>query len=68
MRSYGLEIDRPIIPTSIELSEDENVLANPQSHAVKVVLKRLEVPEGEEAEEVVHAKYVLGADGAATYL
>lgn len=64
MRNLGLEIDRPIEPTSIELNEDEAVLADPHSHAVKVVLKHLEVSEGEPEEEVVHAKYVLGADGA----
>ena len=63
MRNFGLEIDRPVQPSAIELSEDEAVLADPQSYAVKVILKHADVAEGEEEEEIVHAKYVLGADG-----
>lgn len=63
MRSAGVDVDRPIQPVSIELSEDEDTLVDPQSYSVKVILKHLDVVEGEQDEEIVHAKYVLGADG-----
>lgn len=36
MRSMGLEIDRPIVPTTLEISTDEAELLDPQSHSVKV--------------------------------
>ncbi len=36
LASMGVTVDRPIEPTSIELSTDEGVLRNPHSHAVKV--------------------------------
>ena len=37
MRPLGLEIDRPTIPTAIELSEDEAELKDPQAYPVKVL-------------------------------
>ena len=37
MRPVGLEIDRPTIPTAIELSEDEAELKDPQAYPVKVL-------------------------------
>jgi len=36
MKSAGLVVDRPMAPTSIELSKDENVLKDPTAHAVRV--------------------------------
>ena len=59
----GLQVERPIVPSSIELSSDEAELKDPTSHPVKVVLKYLDAPEGGVDTEVVRAKYVLGADG-----
>ena len=41
MRSYGLEIDRPIEPTEIVLDEREEVLASLDSYPVKVRLIQL---------------------------
>lgn len=60
MASFNVEVERPIVPTSIELSTDEAELKDPTSHPVKVTLKRLD---GDEDTEVVHAKFVVGADG-----
>ena len=68
MRNYGLEIDRPIEPMSLEISEDEKELQSQDSHPVKVTLKHLEPEAGEPEEEIVHAKYVLGADGAHSWV
>lgn len=64
MKELGVEVQRSRLPTSIELSKDENELRDPASHPVRVVLQRLDLPEGESQEEIVHAKFVLGADGA----
>lgn len=38
MASSGLKVDRPIIPTSIQLSKDPQELADPQSHPVQVCM------------------------------
>ncbi|KAI0664328.1 FAD binding domain-containing protein [Cubamyces menziesii] len=57
MRPVGLEIDRPTIPTAIELSEDEAELKDPQAYPVKVVLQHLDRNDT----EVVRAKFILGA-------
>ena len=64
MRERGLEVDRPIVPTEIKLNDDPKALADPQSHPVKITLKHLE----DESTEIVHAKYVLGADGAHSWV
>lgn len=36
MRSMGLEVDRPAIPTSLEISTNEKELLDPQAYPVKV--------------------------------
>lgn len=68
MRKEGLEVERPKIPTSLEISTDEAVLSDPQAYAVKVVLKSLDVADGANDTEIVHAKYVLGSDGAHSWV
>ncbi|KAK7681578.1 hypothetical protein QCA50_015311 [Cerrena zonata] len=67
MREMGLEVDRPIVPTALRLSTDEEVLKDPNSYAVTTTLRHLDV-EGEGETEVVHAKYVVGADGAHSWV
>ncbi|KAG2137579.1 FAD binding domain-containing protein [Suillus bovinus] len=68
MRALGVEVEWSTIPTSIEISKDENELMDPASHPVRVVLQRLDVPEGQPQEEIVHAKYVVGTDGAHSWV
>ena len=36
MRASGVEVERPIIPSAIELGSDESELKDPASHPVKV--------------------------------
>jgi len=36
MAVHGLTVDRPVVPASIELSNDSGQLADPLSYAVKV--------------------------------
>lgn len=64
MRSHGLEVERPIIPTDIKLDDDPKALNDQNSHPVKVTLKHLI----DDSTEIVHAKYVLGADGAHSWV
>ncbi|KAG2128294.1 FAD binding domain-containing protein [Suillus clintonianus] len=68
MKALGVEVERSTIPTSIELSKNENELTDPTSHAVRVALQRLDISEGEPREEIVHAKFVVGGDGAHSWV
>ena len=77
MHSLGVSVNRPFIPVSIELSEDKNVLEDVDAYPVKVyhfqmlftislttvqvVLRRIDDDNSDT--EVVHAKFVIGADG-----
>ncbi|CAL1708745.1 unnamed protein product [Somion occarium] len=62
----GAVIERPVRPTAIDLSTDENELKDPDAYPIKVRVKKLN--EEEAAEELVHAKYVVGADGAHSWV
>ncbi|KAI5120431.1 hypothetical protein M0805_009893 [Coniferiporia weirii] len=68
MRERGLEVTRPIEPVEITLDDREEILADPNSYPVKVTLKHLEDEGSTEETEIVHAKYVLGADGAHSWV
>ncbi|KAG2040429.1 FAD binding domain-containing protein [Suillus americanus] len=68
MTSLGVKVERSTIPTSIELSKDENELTDPTSYPVRVVLQRLDKSEDEPREEIVHAKFVVGGDGAHSWI
>lgn len=63
MKTRGVEVQRSTRPTEIELSNDAAELVDPTSYPVKVTLERLSL-DGTAHHEVVHAKFVLGADGA----
>lgn len=67
LRSMGHEVERPVVPESLEISDNRDALKDPQARAVKVVLKHVDAPEGRDT-EVVHAKYVVGADGAHSWV
>ncbi|KAI0730595.1 FAD binding domain-containing protein [Earliella scabrosa] len=68
MKAHGVTVVRPIVPTSIELSKSEEELKDPNARPVKVTLKYLDAPDREGDPEVVHAKFVLGADGAHSWV
>ncbi|EJU03739.1 hypothetical protein DACRYDRAFT_21209 [Dacryopinax primogenitus] len=87
MRAHGLEVERPCVPESIEISGDEKELQSRESYPVKVVLRHLvdatldAAPNGMHTNaidpsvessgstlETVYAKYVLGADGAHSWV
>ncbi|KAI0352096.1 FAD-linked reductase [Trametes cingulata] len=56
MKAKGLEIDRPTVPISLQLSEDKK-LFDTREYPVKITLRTID------ENEVVHAKFVVGADG-----
>ncbi|KAF8586467.1 hypothetical protein K439DRAFT_1340899 [Ramaria rubella] len=65
MYASGVEVERPIVPISLEISDDPEELADPTAHPVKVVLQSME---SSGLTEVVRAKYVVGADGAHSWV
>ncbi|KAG2742976.1 hypothetical protein P692DRAFT_20810977 [Suillus brevipes Sb2] len=68
LKSQGISVDRPIVPSSLEISQDPEELLDPSSYPVKVVLDHI-LPSGTTTEqEIVHAKFVLGADGAHSWV
>lgn len=69
MKKFSLEVERSKTLVELTVSEDEEQLASRDSHPVRAVVKNL--PGGSEAEglsEVIHAKYVIGADGAHSWV
>ncbi|KAG6816054.1 hypothetical protein H0H87_008970 [Tephrocybe sp. NHM501043] len=68
MKSHGVEVSRPVIPMSIQISQIEKDSQDPDAHPVRVVLKRLDALDGQTEMEIVHAKYVVGADGAHSWV
>ncbi|KAG2137742.1 FAD binding domain-containing protein [Suillus cothurnatus] len=68
LKSQGISVDRPMAPSSLEISQDPEELLDPSSYPVKVVLDHI-LPSDDTAEqEIVHAKFVLGADGAHSWV
>jgi phenol 2-monooxygenase len=68
LKSQGISVDRPMAPSSLEISQDPEELLDPSTYPVKVVLDHI-LPSDDTAEqEIVHAKFVLGADGAHSWV
>ncbi|KAG1850915.1 FAD binding domain-containing protein [Suillus subluteus] len=70
MKSQGVSVDRPIAPSSLEISEDPEELLDPSAYPVKVVLDHIPASDSDATpeQEIVHAKFVLGADGAHSWV
>ncbi|KAI6011133.1 FAD binding domain-containing protein [Pisolithus marmoratus] len=68
MARHNLRVDRPVKPLAIELSRDQEQLDSLSSYPVKVTLARLDAAIDADKLEVVHAKYVVGADGAHSWV
>ncbi|KAI5995461.1 hypothetical protein EDD15DRAFT_2164931 [Pisolithus albus] len=68
MAAHNLRVDRPVKPVAIELSRDPEELHNLSSYPVKVTLARLDAITDTNRLEVVRAKYVVGADGAHSWV
>ncbi|KAF8555663.1 hypothetical protein OG21DRAFT_1438464 [Imleria badia] len=63
MRDRGVEVERPRQPLEIEISEDVDELSSPSSYPVKVTVERSDAIDEENKTEILHAKFVVGADG-----
>ncbi|KAH9927960.1 FAD binding domain-containing protein [Epithele typhae] len=63
MRAEGLEVQRSTVPTSLEIAADDDKLKDPHAYVHKIVLHKKDQSDPL-ATEVVHSKFVLGADGA----
>ncbi|KAI6044134.1 FAD binding domain-containing protein [Pisolithus marmoratus] len=68
MAQHNLRVDRPVKPLAIELSRDQEQLDSLSSYPVKVTLARLDATTDADKLEVVHAKFVVGADGAHSWV
>ncbi|EIW75097.1 hypothetical protein CONPUDRAFT_147281 [Coniophora puteana RWD-64-598 SS2] len=66
MRERGVTVERPIVPSALVF--DELKLSDPSAYAVKVTLQHLETEESPSREEIVNAKFVVGADGAHSWV
>ncbi|PIL24616.1 hypothetical protein GSI_12500 [Ganoderma sinense ZZ0214-1] len=66
MAAKGVLVEQPVIPTAIELSHVNSDIEDPKAYPVKVTLKHLDSAEGKS--EVVYAKFVLGSDGAHSWV
>ncbi|TBU43844.1 thioredoxin-like protein [Dichomitus squalens] len=63
MASKDVFVQRPVVATSIELSDSRSDLESPDAYPVKITLKHLDSEDGDE--EVVHAKFAIGSDAGA---
>ncbi|TFK39715.1 FAD binding domain-containing protein [Crucibulum laeve] len=68
MKSMGIEVSRPFTPASIQVSENEEELKDTSGFPVRVVLRSLAPSEGQADTEIVNAKFVIGADGAHSWV
>ncbi|KAF8555666.1 hypothetical protein OG21DRAFT_1438471 [Imleria badia] len=68
MRDHGVDVDRPTQPVDIEVLEDIDELSSPSSYPVKVTVEHLDAIDEESKTEIVHAKFVVGADGAHSWV
>ncbi|KAI6107750.1 FAD binding domain-containing protein, partial [Pisolithus croceorrhizus] len=68
MAQHNLKVDRPVKPLAIELSQDEEQLRSLSSYPIKVTLARLDTATDADELEVIRAKYVVGADGAHSWV
>ncbi|KAH9893347.1 FAD binding domain-containing protein [Cubamyces lactineus] len=66
MKEHGLSVQWSTVPISIHCSTATDELKDPQAYANTVVLKRLS--HGDDATEIVHSKFVLGSDGAHSWV
>jgi phenol 2-monooxygenase len=65
LAEVGVQIDRPVKPIAIHISEDLKLLQDPNAHPIQLLLERID--SGDTPEEV-NAKIVLGADGAHSWV
>ncbi|KAK0501667.1 FAD binding domain-containing protein [Armillaria luteobubalina] len=68
LRSMGVHVERPVVPIAMEITEDHLERSDPNAHAVRVTLNHLDPSPGQAPIEIVNAKFVVGADGAHSWV
>ncbi|KZP17569.1 hypothetical protein FIBSPDRAFT_746817 [Athelia psychrophila] len=70
MQPLGLVVERQTVPVSMQLSKDAAELNDPSAYPVHVVLQHLDsnATQGDAETETIHAKFVVGADGAHSWV
>jgi len=68
LKAHGVEVERPKHPSRLEVSDDADELSNPLAYPVKVTVQRLDENDNANRPEIIHAKYVVGADGAHSWV
>ncbi|KJA23481.1 hypothetical protein HYPSUDRAFT_137515 [Hypholoma sublateritium FD-334 SS-4] len=66
LRGMDVEVDRPVIPSSITLLEDK--VDDYTAYPIEVTLQHSSNSQQDQLEEVIQAKYVIGADGAHSWV
>ncbi|KAL1759801.1 FAD binding domain-containing protein [Schizophyllum commune] len=64
MRSMGIEVERSVIPTAVDIVEERR--GDPEAYAVKVCLSSADTLDAI-PNEVVSARFVIGTDGARSW-
>ncbi|KAJ7573876.1 FAD binding domain-containing protein [Mycena floridula] len=68
LQASGVYVDRPTEPISLHISETETELLDPNSYPIRVVLNHLDPSTRQSTTETLNAKYVVGADGAESWV
>ncbi|KAF8835700.1 hypothetical protein BDN67DRAFT_975014 [Paxillus ammoniavirescens] len=68
MNQHGVKVEQPVVPSAIEVSEDVEELASMSSYPVKITLEHLNAVGDAIKTESVRAKFVIGADGAHSWV
>ncbi|KAF9233477.1 FAD binding domain-containing protein [Melanogaster broomeanus] len=68
MNLHGVKVERPVAPCAISISDDADDLSSLSSYPVKVALERLDMVDEQIRTETVRAKFVVGADGAHSWV
>ncbi|KAG9313140.1 FAD-binding monooxygenase [Chiua virens] len=68
LKNNGVLVDCPRQPSAMEISENLDELSSTSSHPVKVTVEHFGAAEGDNKTEIIHAKFVVGADGAHSWV
>ncbi|RDB15345.1 Phenol 2-monooxygenase [Hypsizygus marmoreus] len=68
MRDLGVEVSRPTVPVSIQVYDNQPQSVDASTFPVRVVLFHGDARNGQTETEIVHAKFVIGADGAHSWV
>ncbi|EKM52867.1 uncharacterized protein PHACADRAFT_149799 [Phanerochaete carnosa HHB-10118-sp] len=68
LEDANVRVEQACKPTSLELSSCEDELKDHASYPVKITLEHLSAAPGTPSSEIVHARFIVGADGAHSWV